>query len=193
YSSGPLERYSGNASLLELARQRTPMHAEAARGFGDVEVGLDQHLVDTLPFERLERGRPIRDRGAYISLRAIEGCLDIVGVGRLDEIVRGTELDRLHRGGDARVPGEHNDEGRRSVLVKGLHAHQPRGRAELEVDHGIAWSLARKQARKPIEIMDLRNPVAAPFERTLQGGGELGVVLDDDEEGLLIRHLGSFR
>src|SRR3546814_13383052 len=91
--------------LLELAREGAAVEAEAAGGLGDVEITFDQHLVDAFPFERLDRGGPRDERRAGIALTLVKRVLDIVGVRRLDQIMRGAELDRLDRGGDARKIG----------------------------------------------------------------------------------------
>ncbi len=66
--------------LAELPRQRAAMHAELARRFRDVEAGRGERLVDPLPFERLDRGRPRADRLGGIALGLAERGLDIVGV-----------------------------------------------------------------------------------------------------------------
>src|SRR3546814_8505823 len=96
---------SSDLLLLELAREGAAVEAEAAGGLGDVEITFDQHLVDAFPFERLDRGGPRDERRAGIALTLVKRVLDIVGVRRLDQLMRGAELDRLDRGGDARKIG----------------------------------------------------------------------------------------
>src|SRR3546814_2230432 len=46
--------------FLQLARQCAPVPSQPARGLRNVETGLDQHLVDILPLDRLDR------RGTFI-------------------------------------------------------------------------------------------------------------------------------
>src|SRR3546814_17817153 len=72
------------------------------------------------------------DLRAGIALTLVKRVLDIVGVRRLDQIMRGAELDRLDRGGDARIAGQHDDPHRRRMRVQPLDARQPRARAELQ-------------------------------------------------------------
>lgn len=59
------------------------MQAEPARRFGDVEAGLDERLVDTLPFEVLDRGGTAAQRDRNIALGPAEGGFDVIGVGGL--------------------------------------------------------------------------------------------------------------
>jgi len=35
----------------ELSLQGSPVHAESARGFGNIAIALRQHLLDVLPFD----------------------------------------------------------------------------------------------------------------------------------------------
>src|SRR6201992_4339623 len=48
-----------NPLLPQLPRQGTPMHAEPSRGLGNVESRLSQGLVDPLPLQGLDGGRPL--------------------------------------------------------------------------------------------------------------------------------------
>src|SRR3546814_17555631 len=64
------------------------------------------------------------DLRAGIALTLVKRVLDIVGVRRLDQIMRGAELDRLDRGGDARIAGQHDDPHRRRMRVQPLDARQ---------------------------------------------------------------------
>src|SRR3546814_14643092 len=58
--------------FLQLARQCAPVHSQPARGLRNVEIGLDQHLVDMIPLDRLDRrGTRIQPRFG-IALRPLE-------------------------------------------------------------------------------------------------------------------------
>src|SRR5690606_25331114 len=71
-------------ALFKLARQGAAVHAELARGLGDVEVGRGQGLVDVFPLQGLDRGLAAGERHAGVALAAAgEGGLDVVGVRRL--------------------------------------------------------------------------------------------------------------
>ncbi|MNW12130.1 hypothetical protein D3C71_2097420 [compost metagenome] len=56
------------------------MHAEAAGRFGNVELGVDKRLVNTLPFEILDRCRPGSQRNGRIAINLVESGDDIVRV-----------------------------------------------------------------------------------------------------------------
>ena len=49
-----LKSSESHRALLQFARQGPAMHAEAAGCFRDIAAGFGQHLVDPLPFQRLE-------------------------------------------------------------------------------------------------------------------------------------------
>ena len=51
------------------------MHAQAARGFGDVTVTFGEHALDVLPLEPLDRQRPGADLGRGIARVAVQ-CRD---------------------------------------------------------------------------------------------------------------------
>src|SRR5690606_29837915 len=138
--------------LLQLPRQRAPVHAELARGFGNVEVGGGQRFVDVLPLQGLDRGLPPGQFDLGIAAFAVEGRLDVVGVGRLGQVVVRAELDRLDRGGDAGVAGEHHDQHVRIVCVQRLDAGQPRTAAgQLEIDHGMGGRKAFQHRRQAVD------------------------------------------
>src|SRR5690606_733745 len=90
-----------HALLLQLARESAAMNAEPPRGFGNVEVGVYQRLMNALPLERLDRGGSTGERDFGVAGGLAEGFLDVVGVRRFGQIVTGAELDGLHRGGNA--------------------------------------------------------------------------------------------
>src|SRR3546814_5580290 len=79
--------------FLQLARQCAPVHPQPPRGLRDVEIGLDQHLMDMLPFDRLDRRRTGIERRFGIALRPLERRFDIVGVRRLGEIIGGARSE----------------------------------------------------------------------------------------------------
>src|SRR3979490_2131842 len=74
--------YLLDALLPELSRQRTSMHPQSPGRLGDVEAGVRKGLVNAFPFERLDRGGPLREPHVLASLGAAEGRLDVVGGGR---------------------------------------------------------------------------------------------------------------
>jgi len=114
------------------------MHAQPPRGFRDVEIRLDQRLMDALPFERLDRGRPHVERDLGVAFGLVEGGFDVVGIGGFCEIVAGAELDGLDGGRNAGKACQHDDQHLLVVGMQQLDTGQPRGAAELEVDHGKA-------------------------------------------------------
>lgn len=128
------------------------MHAEAARGLGYVEIALDQRLVDIFPFQRLDQLAAVQRHGG-IALALAERLLDIVGVGRLGEIVRRAQLDRLDGGGDAGEAGQHDDAGFGVEAVHRLHAAEAGGRAQLQVDHGIIVTALGQQGIDPSGVV----------------------------------------
>src|SRR5689334_531864 len=71
--------------LFQLARQRAAVHAQAAGGFGDVEVGFGQHFVDVLPLQRFDGGGTVGQFDLGHAGDVQEGGFDIVGVGGLGE------------------------------------------------------------------------------------------------------------
>src|SRR3546814_12343966 len=96
-------RGSANLPCLELSRERAAVHPEPACRLRYVESGLDERLVDMLPFDGLDRGRPRVERGVDIAFGALERRLAIVGVRRLGEIIGSAQLDRLDRSEARRV------------------------------------------------------------------------------------------
>ena len=92
-------------SLFQLARQRTTMHPEPAGGLRDIESRLYQHLMDALPLQALDGSRARAQRDVDIPLASGEGLLDIIGVGRLGEIVSGAQLDGFDRRGNTGEAG----------------------------------------------------------------------------------------
>src|SRR4051794_14222055 len=189
-ASKPNQRRGGAASIrssslhrpfLELPRQRPPVHSESSCRFRDVEVGLDQGLVDAFPFQRLDRGRPGVERDLGIACGLVEGGLDVVGVRGLGEIMACAELDGLDGGGDAGKARQHHDQHLRIVRVQELHAGQSRGAAELEVDDGIAERSLLQNFPHVVDRGGEHDLVVAALERTLQGAGKAGIVLNDDE------------
>src|SRR5690606_33471910 len=113
--------------LLYLAGQGAAVHAEPARGLGDVVVGRGQRLVDVFPMQVIGRGLGAGERhtGGVVAA-AGEGGLDDVGVRRLGQVLVCTELDRLPGGGDAGVAGEHHDQHIAVVFVQRVHGGQAR-------------------------------------------------------------------
>ena len=74
------------------------MHAQTARGLGDVEIGLRQDLVDALPLQRLDRGRAGAERGIGIPVLPCEGGLNLVGAGGLgQEVARAADNENWRR------------------------------------------------------------------------------------------------
>ena len=82
--------------------------------------------MDTLPLERLDRCRPLRQGHARIAFRAPEGRFDIVRVGRLRQVMAGAQFDRLYRGRDAGKPCKHDNERIGIVRMQRLHTSQAR-------------------------------------------------------------------
>ena len=63
------------------------MHAQAARGFRDVEVALGQHFVDALPFQGLDGAGAVGQLYLGVAfLQGKSGC-DVVGVGWLGQVM----------------------------------------------------------------------------------------------------------
>src|SRR5574343_455022 len=173
--------------LLQLARQRAPVQAQAPRGLADVETGLGQGLVDALPLQRLEGGRAVAQGEVGLAFLALEGGLDVVGVGRLGEVVARAELDGLDRGGDAGEAGQHDDGHGRVVTVQRLHAGQARAAVgELEVDHRVRGRVAGQQGLHALEVGGTVHLPAAALEGAAQRGGQRVVVLDDQQAAVVV-------
>ena len=145
------------------------------------------------PLERLDRGRAVGQRRVDVARRRAVGLaerrLDIVGVRRLGEIVGRAELDRLDRGRDAGIARQHDDPRRRVMRVDRLDARQPRGRAELEIDHREIGGALGKRARHGSLIGSDLDLISAALERAAQRAGERAIVLDDQQ--MLLAHTPS--
>src|SRR3569833_376205 len=90
-------------TLLQFALQSAPVHAEASCRGGDVAAVIVQYLLDVFPLETVDRRPLFADSHVDVAVLLREGLEDFVGIGGLAEIMHGTELDRLHCGGDARI------------------------------------------------------------------------------------------
>ena len=84
------------------------MHIQRARGGRNIVIVFVQHTLDMLPFQVFNlHGLRLKWR---VSIgRMAEGSNDLVGVGRLGQILRRTQLDGLDRRGDAGVTGQNHD------------------------------------------------------------------------------------
>ncbi len=163
------------------------MHAEAARGLGDVEIRLGQHLVDALPLQGLDGAGPVGEFHLGVAFGKAEGGLDVVGVGGLGEVMAGAELHRFHRRGDAREAGQHHDAHVGVAGMQLLHAGQARGLAlELEVHDRVAGLMQGQQVFHAGQAVGMQHAVAAALERARQGPGEGFVVLHDQQQAFIV-------
>ena len=115
--------------------------------------------------------------------------LQLVQVERLDEVVVGARLERLHRGLDHRVAGHHDDFERRVVPLhlvehlKAVHLGHPdvdqRGVEDLMADQVDRFAAARHQG----------DVVAPRAQRIAQELPNVGVIVDDQNSWAIHRRL----
>ena len=173
--------------LAQLARERAAVHAQPAGGLGDVEVGLGQHFVDALPFERLDGAGAVGQLDFRVAFGEAEGGLDVVGVRGLGEVVAGAELHGLDRSGDAGEARQHHDAHLGIAGVQLLHAGQSgRLSLELQVDHGVVRIVRFEQRLHARQAVGLQHAVAAALEGARERPGEGFVVFHDQQQAFIV-------
>ena len=71
-----------HGAFCELALQGARVHAEAARGFGNVAAAFREYFLDMLPFEPRERQRLRLHRHRGVAAVTLEDGDDLVGIRR---------------------------------------------------------------------------------------------------------------
>ena len=78
---------SPDPALCQFPCQRTAMHAGPSCCFRDIETSVRQRLMDTLPFQDLDRVRALGQRNAAVPLVTRKCSFDIVHVGWLRQMM----------------------------------------------------------------------------------------------------------
>ena len=153
------------------------MHAQAAGGFGNIKPGFRQRFVDAFPFQGFQirgTGRQGHIGGAF---RPVEGIFDIVGIGRLGQVMAGPQLHGFHRRGDTGITGQHHNQHVFIVLMERLHTGQSgRFALELQIDHGIARLMVFQQRLHGFQAVRMNHLITPTLERAGQGAGK-GVIV----------------
>ena len=94
----------------------------------------------------------------------IEGRDDFVGVGRLGQVLCRTQFDRLDRGGDAGIAGQHHDARVWVEVVQHLDQSQSGRPAHFKIDHGELWRIAFSYRDRLFHAVCHRYGKAASFQ-----------------------------
>ena len=123
--------------LRELALESTAVHRERTGGLRHVASVLLQYPIDVLPLEAVD-GHGFRTRRHFLVAGfSLEGIDEVVGVRGFGQVVRGAELDRLDRRGNAAVAGQNHDASMRVETDQGRHKLETGPIGQPQVHHGV--------------------------------------------------------
>ncbi|MNP45767.1 hypothetical protein D3C76_1397150 [compost metagenome] len=109
----------------------------------------------------------------------------VVGVRRLAQVVGGAALDGFHRGGDARIAGE-DHHAHLGVQFQQLgQQHQAGFAFHLQVEHRVVGQVFPGQRQALLGGTGDRDPQAAAAHGARHDAGEGGVVVHQQQVGLL--------
>ena len=135
-TTGQMRRLLRGA-LGQDALQRAAVHVEPARRLRDVAVAHFIDALDVLPAHAIRRHRVLRWLG-FLRTGRQQRCDNVVGVGRLGQVIDRAHLHRGHGGGDIAIAGEHNGACVRPLALQ--------GRDDVEADIGDLADLDRARA-----------------------------------------------
>ncbi len=128
-----------------------------------------------LPFDA-SKGRSLRVVGW---LRAVEGCDDLIGVGRFRQVAGCTQLDALHRRGDTPVARQHDHDRGRIQGLELAYNSQPGLARKPQVDKCELWAFVTCSVQSRGMIGDPGRFISAIAHRPNQAFTKRGIVVDD--------------
>lgn len=154
------------------------MHPERPCGSGDIAAVLDQNFLQMLPFQAPDGERLFLDFDGDVALILVEGRDDLVGIGRLGEILNRTQLYGFDGRGDAGVPSQNDDTGVGVEIVEPLDQNQPGIVADPQIDHSVLGLDLFRQRGAGLKVLSGVHLESALLEGLLQNSTERRVVID---------------
>ena len=157
------------------------MHPKPPGGLGDVAVALLEHPLDMLPPNAIRRHRIVRRwRQRPVAVGQKRG-LDLVGVGRLGDVVDRTGLHRGHGRGDVAVSGQDHDPRIRPPITD--HRHQIKAVAvfDAQIEDGEGRADVANNVPGVAQARHRDDVKAAFLHRPRQSVSERRIVVEDQQ------------
>ena len=173
------------------------MHGKPPRGLRDIAPAQFIDALYVLPAHPVGRHRVFRQLGLVVALRAQRGA-DVVGIGRLGEIVDGAHLHRGDGGGDVAIAGQDDAARLGPATLQRRDDLEAIAIGKTHVDHREGRRAAL-DARQPVRHRFGRgHGEATRFHGTRETLQERAIVIDDQQRAILgiggdIEHFGPSR